>query len=370
MLNRRQTLAGAGAVAGLAGAGAGGIAASQTPVQAVVSLVEQRNRFLVAVAVNGRPCRFVLDTGANRYFISSRLVSELGLRAVEQRMVRGYAGRAAEPVVAIPSLNVGGVEVGAARAVAWTPARLEEHDGLVGYSFLFPRASLALGQGRITLGQAAAGEAARRVPAEVSREQAVLKGGVDGAPGRFVLDTGSPYGTISADYHRRLRDRPAYQEAAKLTYRTEDGAAHIGAFRPARIAFGPFEIPQPLIRIDPEDGRQGVFAGGIDGLFGAALLRPYTWALDQAAGVLEVGAEPAPAPAAYYGSGVRLVRRGGTVVVAGVVEGGPADEAGLRPGQQVLSLSGAPDDRPAVQTIELIDQGRRRVVSLQTGVLI
>jgi hypothetical protein len=279
MIDRRQALK-AAALAGLAAGGRGALA--QAP--AVVSLSEQGGWFMAEVAVNGSGgYRFVLDTGSTAYFISQRVVSELGLRTVEQRMVGSYAGRRAESVVAISRLKVGGVDIGGARAIAWSPGRLEDHDGLLGYPLLYPRATLALGARQVTLGDPRPGLALTPVAAHVTRGEAVLLGGVEGAPGKFVFDTGSQLCTVSAAYQKRIEGGAAYAASTKLTYRTQSGVSGVRAFRPPKITFGGFEIAEPVIRIDQQDGRQGVFRGGMDGLFGVNLMRPYTWVLDQAA---------------------------------------------------------------------------------------
>ena len=265
MLNRRQGLTGAAALAVLALAGRS-VRAGEAPT--VVSLSEQRNRFLVDVSIDeAAGYRFVLDTGASAHFISTRLVDQLRLQPVERRMVGGAAGRNRETVVGIARFNVGGVEMGRSRAVAWAPVRLDEHDGLIGYPFLYPRAVVALGAGRVSLGRSEADRTPTPVKALVTRNQTLLLGGVDGASGRFVFDTGAQACTVSAAYAARIARTEAYRSATKLVYRSADGTERVGAFRPQQMTFGDFVVDQPVIRIDPEDGRQGVFAG-VDGLFG------------------------------------------------------------------------------------------------------
>ncbi|HTI66438.1 MAG TPA: aspartyl protease family protein [Caulobacteraceae bacterium] len=366
MVNRRQGLQTAVALAGLALSG--GVSRAQSR-PAVVSLSEQRSRFLVEVAVDGTSgYRFVLDTGATAHFISTRLVDQLRLPRIEERTVRGAGGPGRDTVVGIARFNVGGVEMGRSRAVAWAPERLEDHDGLVGYPFLFPRAVIALREGRISLGAADAAAALTPVRAEVTRSQALLLGGVAGADGRFVFDTGSQACTISPAYHARIRDTEAYRGAVKLVYRDAEGEARTTAFRPARMSFGDFAVADPIVRVGEADGREGVFHG-VDGLLGVSLLRPYSWAVDQAAGTLSVGGE-APQRLGWYGSGMRVAQAGGRSYVSAVADHGPAFEAGVRPGQGVVSLSAAPSDVPGLQVVELLDRGVRRLVELETRALL
>lgn len=336
MLNRRQVL---GTGAGLAGLGLlhGRAMAQAGPgAPAVVSLSEQRSRFLVEVGVDGSSgYRFVLDTGASTHFISTRLVKALALPRVDERMVRGHAGRNRDAVVGIARLNVGGVEMGRSRAIAWGPDRLEDHDGLIGYPFLYPRAVITLGAGRISMGAADAATGLTPVRAQVMRNQTLLLGGMAGMDGRFVFDTGAQACTVSDVYHARVRDTAAYKDAAQLVYRNAKGEMQVTAFRPPELRFGDFVMTSPVVRIGQAAEREGVFHG-IDGLMGVSLLRPYTWAIDQMAGTLRAGGT-APPPMAYEGSGLRLSRTDG--IVAAVADGSSAQEAGLRPGQRVLGLT-------------------------------
>ncbi|HTK36450.1 MAG TPA: aspartyl protease family protein [Caulobacteraceae bacterium] len=288
MLDRRQGLKGALALAGLAAAGRSARAAGPT----IVALSEQRNRFLIAVEINGAAgYRFVLDTGASTHFISARLVEALDLPEVDRRMAKGYGGRQRESVVGLRQLTVGGVSVGKVDAVVWPQERLEDHDGLIGYPFLFPHAVLNLSAAEISF-DGAASEAMVPVPAQVMRNQTLLLGGVGGVEGRFVFDTGAQNCTISEAYLRRIASTEVFRAAAKLGRRTGDGETSVAAFRPEEIAFGAFRIPNPTIRVAGAEGSGNLF-DGVDGLFGVSLIKPYAWALDQAARSLKVGPYPA-----------------------------------------------------------------------------
>jgi hypothetical protein len=332
MLNRRRFVASAAASAGLMPASR---ALGQASSPTIVPLSEQRSRFLLEVGVDGSGgYRFVLDTGASAHFISTRLVRDLRLPRLEERMVRGHDGQSRDTVVGIARFNVGGVEMGRSRAIAWAPERLDDHDGLIGYPFLYPRATLALGAGRISLGEPDPAVALTPVRAEVARNQALLLGGIEGADGRFVMDTGVQACTVSDTYHARIRETVAYKGATQLVYRDGQGALQVTAFRPAEMRFGDFAIPNPVVRIGQAADRDGLFHG-VDGLAGVNLLRPYTWALDQMAGKLTAGGGPPPAPLAEEGTGLRLARDG---TVTGIALGSPAEEAGVRPGAKVVAL--------------------------------
>lgn len=361
MLNRRQGLKAALAVAGLAAAPA----LARADVPAVVSLSERRNRFLADVEIDGRPgYRFVLDTGASTHFVSSRVAEALSLPRVEQRRVRGYDGRRIEDVVGLSQLRVGGVDLGASRAIAWSAERLEDHDGLIGYPLLFPQAVVALGQGRLSL-RTPPPELQTAVAAEVMRNQTLLLGGLPGAPGRFVFDTGAQDCTLAPAFFAKAARSPAYQDAPKLIYRHEDGRTETAAFRPAAMSFGAFRIEEPVVRVGGIDGREGVFEA-VDGLFGVTLIRRYTWALDQERRTLSATVGEGGGRIGMTGAGVRLRGQGGMLRVAGVQDGGPAFDAGVRPGQRVLAVA-EDGGRPV---LDLIDRGRRRIVELDVWELL
>ena len=290
MLDRRQGLKGALALAGLATAGGRAMAAASISAAgpSVVALFEQRNRFMVEVAINGAGgYRFVLDTGASTHFISARLVEQLRLPEVDRRMTKGYNGRDRESVVGLASLTVGGVALGRTNADVWPSERLEDHDGLIGYPFLFPRAVLSLGSGEVSLGGRAA-DAMVPVAARVMRDQTLLIGGVGGVEGRFLFDTGAQNCTITPGYLRRIAGTDAFQAAAKFGRRNADGQTEIAGFRPEELAFGAFRIASPHIRVAPAEDSGSVF-DDVDGLFGVSLIKPYAWALDQTARSLRAG---------------------------------------------------------------------------------
>ena len=200
-LTRREGLLGLSA----AGALAGGLArAAPAPRSVDVGLDEVRSRFFLDVAINGEPgFRFVLDTGASAHFVSRRVAQRLALPEVSQRFVQAFDGRNADSVVRMSALRVGGIDLGRMEAIAWAEERLEGHDGLIGYPYLAPRAVIALGAGKLSLG-AADGPAGTPVRAEVNGKGAVLIGGPPEAEGRFAFDTGAQNFTISRRYHERL----------------------------------------------------------------------------------------------------------------------------------------------------------------------
>ncbi len=282
-LNRRQWLSGAGA-AGLSLAFDDAFAA-QEPVD--IPLVEERDRFLIEVGVNaGRGYRFVLDTGATSHFISADIVERLKLPSVDSRNVGSYGGRAVRSVVELARFDVGGVAMTDARAIAWSPQALEGRDGLIGYPILHPRAVLDLGARRLRLGARAPEEAAL-VPSEVTASQTLLLGGLPGLEGRFVFDTGAQGCVISPEYYARVRASDAFRTGLMVvTTDPQDRRRDLG-FRAPALEFGPLTLRDANVRIADAQASPALFEG-VDGLFGAAYIRRFAWALDRERRTLHV----------------------------------------------------------------------------------
>ncbi len=110
------------------------LSASDAAEAAVAATQTARGRRMVApVFVNGRgPFRFIVDTGANRSVLSSRLAAELGLAGEGSGEVHSVHGVATAPLVAVESLRFRALSLGhAAMPVIDSGALAGEH-GLLG----------------------------------------------------------------------------------------------------------------------------------------------------------------------------------------------------------------------------------------------
>lgn len=282
-LNRRRWLGGAGALG--VGLAFGDAFAAQAPAD--IPLVEERDRFLVEVGVNaGRGYRFVLDTGATSHFISADIAERLKLPHVDSRTVGSYTGRGGRTVVEMARFDVGGVSLGGTRAIAWSPEALEGRDGLVGYPILHPRAVIDLAARRLRLG-AAAPESSAPVPAEVTVSQTVLLGGLPGLEGRFLFDTGAQGCVVSPAYYERIRASDAFRNGLLVvTTDPQDRRRDLG-FRAPVLEFGPLSLRDANVRIADAQATRTMFEG-VDGLFGAAYIRRFAWAVDRERRTLHV----------------------------------------------------------------------------------
>jgi predicted aspartyl protease len=258
----------------------GGVSRAQVGSDSDIALSEERGRFLVDVEVNaGDGYRFVLDTGASAHFISTRLVQRLALPRVSSSNVRGHQGRDPATVVRLARMAVGGYAVRSARAIAWSPEALEGHDGLIGYPILGPQALIDLRGRKLVLG-ASPPQGAIEAPAEVSSRQTLLIGGVPGAEGRFVFDTGSSGCVVSRAYFERLRETEAYRDAQKVMTADDQHQLRLTGFRPAELRFGDIVLLNPIVTVAARSVSDEVFHG-VDALFGNRVLRGFAWWIDQ-----------------------------------------------------------------------------------------
>ena len=214
----------------------------------------------------------------------------------------------------------------------------------------------------------------------MARNQALLLGGLPGFDGRFVLDTGAQFSVVSPGYQERIQRSDAYRSATKLMFVNESGEMHLGGFRAAELTFGAFTLQNAMLRLADARASAEMF-NGVDALLGVNLLRRYIWTLDQTAATLHAEPVAQPVQVGDYGAGVRLARReDGSVRVAGVQPGGPAQEAGVAPGQTLLAIDGhplrglphdlAPDNRPVELALDVRDGLVRRTLRVTTRELI
>jgi hypothetical protein len=105
------------------------------PLYATSTRIDRTGRVLAPVYVNGRgPYRFILDTGANRSALSSRLVTELELEIAADSAieVHGVTGSATLPAARDVTLIAGEIVVKLNRMPVLTPGVLADADGILG----------------------------------------------------------------------------------------------------------------------------------------------------------------------------------------------------------------------------------------------
>jgi predicted aspartyl protease len=300
-------------------------------------------RPVVAVTINGRgPYRFILDTGAHGSVVSKSLADELGLPVSGESELRSPAGGSGvvAKVVTIDRLAIGGASASGVVAASMDFASMfpspEAPRGILSPS-VFPGVLLTLDYPKQEV-VVQRGELPAPDGSEVFED--VSEDGLPMIPltvaGRSVkahVDTGSP-GGISLP-KAMAADLPlASPLVEKHRARTVDKEFVImGAPLKGELKLGRYTLENPDL----------AFTDLPVANVGSDFLRRYAVTLDvrNHRVRLEEGATappPSPAPRRY---GVRMIpSSSGGLEVAGTDPGSPAEKAGLRAGDRIVSVNG------------------------------
>ena len=323
------------------------------------SAVRDRSLFLLSARVNGEgPFAFYLDTGLATSAVSpdvARLRSGDADAAYAALTLKDGAGRPVpvQGTARLASVRIGGLELrdldvmvldmeGLSRTLG-TPV-----DGVLGYPCFadglltidYPAAEVRFGDG--TLGPVDGSTVfpltQRGVPAiDLSMEGEAL-------PVR--LDSGTERGVILGDLPSSVRFHADPVPAPDLLGPAGRISGHrLGRIR-GSIRLGPCLLEDPVVRL--KSGERGVV--------GAAVLRNFRVVLDLAHGRFALEGGPHRLKfAPIHGTGVDLMFEVDAFVARGVIPGGPAESAGLREGDRILSVDGVAAGR------EMIEKLRTRV---------
>ncbi|MBA3833003.1 MAG: aspartyl protease family protein [Chthoniobacterales bacterium] len=315
------------------------------------SLVD--NRVFLRVRVNGQgPLEFVLDTGAgDGSSVSMTTFRRLGLPNEGSDYVTGAGAAKAQVVKShANSLRVGTTELGPVPLMA-IPLQdminaigFEKFDGILGDA-LFNRfvVTIDFNRNRINLDD----PEAYRPPAgaiivpitSYNHLVPMYDGAVDGIPGKFLIDLG--------DRSSLTLFRP-FWSAHGLNKTGVLAMTGIGIGGPIRgvvtrvgaLTLGTVQVTQPVTRLvlqKPSAIDDHVIAGSV----GTGILKRFQVTFDYRHGrmILMPGAS-AGRPDLYDRAGIWLGRAGHELKVLDVTPGGPAEAAGIKPGDVVVSVDG------------------------------
>jgi hypothetical protein len=336
---------------------AGHLRAAQ-PAEVSSDFVPALNLILVPVQINGaRPALFVFDTGLEQTLIDARYAGELGLRiddAQEQRVPGG--------TLRIGMVKEGKVTIGGAypQTLPLQTAPLEslaavtgEHvKGLIGHDFI-KRFGVKIDYGGKKLTLWPADEFHYRgsgvaLPIRISDSQVFLSVRIKprGQPplvASFKLDTGSAdvigFNNNFIQDHHLIDPRQPTLRMPGVAMGGET-AGHL--FRLDWCRLGPTTVADPIVGYTSDskgfENRQDA------GTIGAAILSLHTLFLDYAHQriILEpVGPGSRRVPSDEVGATLRA--RGPDlkdIVIASIIPGSPAAEAGLRTGDHIAAIDG------------------------------
>lgn len=168
----------------------------QTDKPVTVPLSEHFGHYYTSVRVGKRNYTFLVDTGAQSVVLDTHVAQEQGLRTVGHLEVAGATRTGGLGIASLDSIQLGGATVPVHLVTVLNlhgATGQFDADGVLGYPF-FAAAEVTIDPvaKTMTFGKPgslkAAGEA---IPVDVDRQLVELQGKVNGAQGRFVVDTGN-----------------------------------------------------------------------------------------------------------------------------------------------------------------------------------
>jgi predicted aspartyl protease len=332
-------------------------AAGQTVAQIPVEL--SGSQVFLRLRVNGsEPLWFGLDTGASATVINTTTAEALGLKLEGSHQTTGAGGQAQSSTVRGVRLDIGGARLEDLSVMTIALTSIENAmghrmDGILGSEF-FRRYVVELDYERllINLYEPAGFEYRGRgesLPLTFALNHPYVRAkvampGREPVEGRFVLDTGSNFPLILLDSfvrEKRLAESPA--KTLKVTGRGVGGEVAMPVGRTGRLLLGSYSLENPVTSF-PQSGwfaREGA-AGNI----GGAILRRFKVTFDYSRSRLFLEPyERLDAPFEYDMSGLQFVTESPsfkTVTILRVLSDSPAAEAGLRQGDELVSIGGRP----------------------------
>ena len=177
------------------------VMAGDQPLYAAPTRPDRVGRMLAAVEVNGSgPYRFIIDLGANRSVLSSRLATLLGLAtaSIDTVEVHGVTGSAVVPMAVVDELRVGSIVLVDQQMPVLAGAVFADADGILGIDGLQQsRIEVDFRHDRVKIGLSdprSAPHGYLTVPARMINEGLLLVAGrVGHVNTHVIIDTGAEY---------------------------------------------------------------------------------------------------------------------------------------------------------------------------------
>ncbi|MGE5345199.1 MAG: aspartyl protease family protein [Acidithiobacillales bacterium] len=314
------------------------------------------NHIYVKVKLNGQgPFTFLCDTGGANV-ITPTLAARLGVKPEGALEGRGV-GEKSEDVglVTLESLAVGDVTL---RKQLFAVFALEgfadvegvPQAGLIGYEVFkrfVVRVDYENDQLTLTVPSSFAYQGhGTVVPFRFNEQIPQVEGSIDGVPGKFDIDTGS---RASLSLLRPFAEKNDLKKKLGARYEAVTGWGVGGASRgliarARELRLGDVSIPSPVTELSQQ--QKGSFIDPyVAGNVGAGVLKRFNIVFDYAGKrlIFEPNANNA-LPDVYDRSGMWINRAGAALNVVDVTGGGPAEAAGLRAGDAIVAVDGAPVD--------------------------
>lgn len=305
--------------------------------------------FQFDVRVNGKPVKLILDTGAGLNVLTPEAAERLGVKGGIEVQAQGAGSeRTKARLVTLDSFQVGDAVVSKDQAVVIPLPEALQCDGLVGYSFIrhfattfdYANARLTFTDPKAFVPPVEAG----RTELKIVQNHPRIKGALEGQEGWFTLDTGAN-GTLTV--------LTPFSEANKLPEKQGAGKPRIvgkgvGGFTMGSpvtlgsLTLGGFQVPAVPSILSAQ--RDGAFAAtDAIGNVGAEILSRFVFTLDYVAKkAYFMKASDFDRPYRVDRSGAWIDFQKGEFRLAGVAPGSPAEEAGLKAGDQIVAIDGTP----------------------------
>lgn len=341
-------------------------------------------KVFVEVRVNGEgPYPFVLDTGSPTAVVDLHLAEALGIALSTRGRIQGAGeGSTAAAMASGVTLDLGGITIPLDTVIAvaindrLSPFNGRPIMGLIGNDFImsrvveidYERSRLIIREGH---GWKYDGEGVSipvRVRGHTTVQGAITVNG-ERIPARLMVDTGAELGmSLTAPFveKHRLMDRAEPAIKATVGFGLGGEVRH-AVCRLERVEIGAAAVEAPVCTLSA-DKRGALAMSTWDGLIGAGILSRYRVIFDGPGRrmILEPGPN-AEAPLEFDMSGLALMARegpDGPLMVLRVLEGSPADEAGVRGGDEMVAFEGwrpTGRDRDRVRALLRQDGAERRL---------
>lgn len=325
------------------------------------------NRIVIDVKLNGKgPFRFIFDSGAVAV-VAPEVVRQLGLK-IENLQTGG--GGVGEQLVERGEANIAEVEVGdihlpaqAFGVISFADTKFvfgaNRIDGIIGFP-LFKRLVVHVDYERKQLtftqpAQFAYKGSGTIVPIDFDRHLPLVKGELDGVPGIFVIDTGARsalilYGPFVERNNLRTKYKASFEG---ITGWGIGGPVRSQIVRIKTLKLGAVEVQNLIARLSLQKSG-ALTSADRAALVGPDVLKQFTTIFDYSRRqiIFEKNNQYGK-PDSYDRSGMWFGHVGDHFEVIDVIAGGPAAEAGIKVGDQIIEIDGQKTAQLDLPTIRL-----------------
>jgi predicted aspartyl protease len=326
--------------------------AADAPGVIVAPFAMPRNEPYMLVGIDGQgPFRFLLDTGdAAGAAISEQLAQKLKLTDAAGMTVAGIVGKGDETVYVAEDLNIAGVmrqrHVALNGMSIFHGGRAGALDGVLPAHLFMSRdcdIDFAKKEVRVYMSGGPDRMGFTALPyGAVEQFKIGLRTQIDDKPARMVVDTGAG-GMIwlGPAYVRRHGLWNAFPKFIDTWFNGVTGGAKGRLVKMPSATFGPYRFHDIVVELADPDAESE--ADGTDGLIGIDILRRFTLSIAAADHALWIKPNEALGdPFRYHRAGLKIdFEKGRGTFIASVTPGGPADKAGLRPGERLSEIKNA-----------------------------